>query len=137
MLVPCSKCGGPRTKKGYAYCDPCRREYNRTYRATPRGRIAGLLHDARLRRPVTISREWLLDRLERGVCEATGIPFDFHPRDDGGHQNPRAPSLDRIDPSGDYTPDNTQLVLYAYNTAKGQLHDREARALVRAMGAAL
>lgn len=66
---------------------------------------------------VSLTPEWIVERLERGVCEATGIPFqlnlsEFH----GAH--PLAPSLDRITAGGDYSPDNTQLVIWAFNAAK-------------------
>lgn len=37
----------------------------------------------------------------------------------GGKKLPFAPSLDQKVPGGGYTPENTQVVLWAYNAAKG------------------
>lgn len=130
--------GDPRGTQGlHAYCRKCQAIYNSAYHLTPRGRALVLIHSAARRKPVTVTREWIAERIERGVCEATGIKFDMNPRADGVHQNPLAPSLDRMDPAGDYTPDNTQVVIFAYNTAKGQLKDPEARDLIKRMGAGL
>lgn len=126
--------GDPRGVSGvHAYCRDCQKIYAKKYRASPKGRVPGLLHDAARRRPVSITREWLLERLERGVCEATGLPFSFAPMEDGRHQNPFAPSLDRCDPKGDYTPGNTRLVIFAYNTAKGQMQASQAFEVITAM----
>lgn len=113
------------------------RELNRKYRESPPGRARSLLSDAARRRPVEVSLEWVVARLERGVCEATGLKFDFAARTDGGHQNPYAPSLDRKDPAQNYTEENTQVVILAYNFAKGQLQDSAAREVIKRMAAGL
>ena len=81
--------------------------------------------------------DWLLERLARGVCEVTGLPFV--PSIGTGQQrsflNPWAPSLDRIENSRGYTTDNVQVVVSIYNIAKGEHTDadvfRMAEALVR------
>lgn len=54
--------------------------------------------------------ENIQSRINLGVCELTGIPFDL--------KNPRswnAPSLDRIDSGKGYTEDNVRVVLYSVN----------------------
>jgi hypothetical protein len=71
--------------------------------------------------PITITRAWILERLDAGTCEATGLPFDTRPNEEGGGWVRRSfcPSLDRIDPAQGYTPENTQVVCWIYNAAKG------------------
>lgn len=57
---------------------------------------------------------FIIDRCG-GKCELTGIPFDLTKKD--WARRPYAPSLDRIDSSGDYTIDNTRMVCCAINIA--------------------
>lgn len=68
-----------------------------------------------------IDRRWLEERIERGFCEATGIRFRYD-RNGRGSITPFSPSIDCIDPRGDYTTDNTQLVCSMYNIGKAH-HD--------------
>jgi hypothetical protein len=58
-------------------------------------------------------RDWLKAKVDAGVCELTGTPFDFS----GRKGNPYAPSLDRIDSSKGYTRDNVRLVCFGLNAA--------------------
>ena len=53
-------------------------------------------------------------RVDMGVCEVTGQPFDLSP---GRKYN--SPSLDRIDPSKGYTHRNVRIVLNLVNAAMG------------------
>lgn len=89
----------------------------------PRRRATKLLDHAKYRArrnglECRLTREWVLRELERGTCAATGIPFEFK----GGYgskvMNRHAPSIDRIDPTKGYSPDNCQVVIYQYNAAK-------------------
>jgi hypothetical protein len=74
------------------------------------------------------------------VCPVTGIAFDLtngHQLISGRAKNPYAPSLDRIEPKGSYSPENTRVVIWQYNMMKGELSDREIEyicALVAANG---
>jgi hypothetical protein len=69
---------------------------------------------------LSITKEWLEDRLKKGVCELTGLPFDFSGRGKFSRQ-PYAPSVDRKDPQNpDYTPENTRVVLWAVNCAMAE-----------------
>lgn len=54
-----------------------------------------------------------------GRCQITGIAFDYLPRD-GKAKRPFAPSLDRIDPTVGYLPDNIRLVCVAVNLAMNE-----------------
>lgn len=87
--------------------------------ASRRGRAMILLTGARNRARAegvtcTLDLDWFESRLA-GVCEMTGLPFDFAPSGTG-HFNPYAPSVDRK-LSRDYTPDNCRVVLTAMNWA--------------------
>jgi hypothetical protein len=53
-------------------------------------------------------------RLDLGVCELTGEPFDFSPG-----RTFASPSIDRIDPAKGYTYSNIRVVLFMVNTALG------------------
>jgi hypothetical protein len=64
--------------------------------------------------PFDLDRAWVQEKLNRGMCEATGIPFNMS-RQRGWD----TPSLDRINPKLGYVKSNTRLVLFAVNTACG------------------
>ncbi len=66
--------------------------------------------------PFDIDREWLLPKLEAGVCELTGLPFNLTPLP-GGLQNPYTASLDRIVPKLGYVKSNVRVILWALNAA--------------------
>jgi hypothetical protein len=112
------------------------REWRRKSRATPAFRASRLLADAKQRKPenFTLTLEWAQEKIERGYCEATGLKFDCS--GNGAPARPYAPSLDRTDPSKPYTQENTKVVVWIYNRAKG-VHTHEdvlnmAKALVAA-----
>lgn len=91
-----------------------RSDYHKEWRLKNRG--SDLLKNARFRAKqrnllFEIDKEFVKSKIETGVCELTGIPFDF--------SKPRAwnaPSLDQIIAGEGYTKTNTRLVLYAVNT---------------------
>ncbi len=68
----------------------------------------------------SLSYEWAATRWT-GKCEMTGIAFNIR----GTRTNPHSPSIDRIDNSKGYTPENSRFVLWAINSFKGTLSDRE------------
>lgn len=69
---------------------------------------------------MSITREWLEDKLNKGVCELTGLPFNFSGRGKFSRQ-PYAPSVDKKNPQNpDYTPENTRVVLWAVNCAMAE-----------------
>jgi len=70
----------------------------------------------------TLSKERLLVAFELGLCELTGLEFDFNQElRVGKGRSPLSPSVDRIDPLKPYSDDNVRVVCDWYNMAKGQL----------------
>lgn len=53
-------------------------------------------------------------RIDAGVCELTGVPFDLSPG-----RKFSSPRIDRIDPRKGYTYDNIRIVLNLVNAALG------------------
>lgn len=70
--------------------------------------------------PCTISAGAIQSMIDRGECQMTGIPFNL----DGG-RTWDSPSLDRIDNSQGYTPENTRVVLYALNVMANTWGERK------------
>jgi hypothetical protein len=69
---------------------------------------------------VTITRDWIIERLERGFCEATGDSLTIKPK------RHNTASLDRIDPNNpNYTPENSRIVTWQFNNMKGAYSDEE------------
>lgn len=65
----------------------------------------------------TLTKEWVKSRGSN--CELSGLPF--RPEYDGVHdRNPFAPSVDRIDSSKGYTPENSRLIFSCLNMGLGQ-----------------
>lgn len=52
-----------------------------------------------------------------GYCEVSGVRLSLQDRRDHGKRRPFAPSVDRIDPTRGYTPDNVRVVCVAANYA--------------------
>lgn len=114
------------------------RYVNKTYYNTLEGRATYLLKRAKIRAKekgweFDLTRDWVLQRLKKGVCEVTGLPFDLSKQDESLRHNPFAPSLDRIDPSRGYTKDNVQVVIWAYNAAKNEFGEYVLRAIAEAL----
>jgi hypothetical protein len=106
---------------------PSRRDYNRKYnkgRNSSPERLANRIKlGAKYRQlkkdpslPFDITDDWILKKIQRGHCEATGIEFDLSL---GHHHRPFAPSIDKIDPAKPYVESNCQIVCFIYNAAKG------------------
>ncbi len=89
----------------------------RAWENTIPGKAVHLLKGARHRSPiVTISKEWIIGKLEKGICEATGVPF----KKENGKSGPYTATLDRIEQNKGYTEENTRMVIWAFNKAKGE-----------------
>jgi len=65
--------------------------------------------------PSTIDPEDIQSRVERGVCELTGLPFDLSQPKGLKVRNWRSPSIDQIVPGAGYTKENVRVVLHGFN----------------------
>lgn len=93
------------------------------------GRARSLLASIRSRaKNCDLTLEWFEERLNKGVCEVTKLPFDLV-----GVRTPFSPSIDRKDPLLDYTLNNTQMVIWMYNASKGTWQHEDVLRMARAL----
>jgi hypothetical protein len=74
----------------------------------------------------------VLPQIQKGKCELTGLSFDFTPMGKRT-RNPYAPSIDRIDSSKGYTPDNVRIVLVAVNDCLNQYGEETILPILQAL----
>lgn len=128
--------GGVRYKTNY-HCIECDREgkkrrhpreraetlqARKNARATQNAKVRILLASMKHRAKVknlefSISKEWVLKRLERGTCELSGLPFVIPLGQGKRVRSPYLPSVDRIDVSQGYTESNCRMILWGLNAA--------------------
>lgn len=65
----------------------------------------------------SLTSDWFIKNFSLGVCALTGLPFSFNGARRGHKYDPYSPSVDRIDNSRGYHPDNCRVVLTAVNVA--------------------
>ncbi len=75
----------------------------------------------------------VLRLVKQGHCAMSGIPFDMNEKPFKGRDIPWRASLDRIDNSVGYLPDNIQVVCKMYNAAKYVWSDAEVLKLAKAL----
>lgn len=77
----------------------------------------------------SLTTEWAL-RTYTGNCALTGISFivKFEGKRGG---RPYSPSIDRIDQTRGYTPDNCRFILHALNCFRGVMCDSEMENIAR------
>ncbi len=107
------------------------REYRQRYDAIHRGQM---LVDGAKRRSSKKKMPYDLDayrdlieaRVQKGLCELTGLPLDFHTK--GMQWN--SPSIDRIDSSAGYVYTNIRIVCFGMNAAMGNWGEKALRLIV-------
>jgi len=77
----------------------------------------------------SITRKWLNEKTESNLCEVTELPFDY---DTTLQRNPFGPSIDRIDVSKGYTPENCRLVIWVFNAGLGHYTEKELYIICKA-----
>lgn len=92
-----------------------------------------MLNNIRKRYKTDIDEAWVNERLAKGVCEVSGIPFVYEkPR------HPLSPSIDRIDRAqGGHMKDNCQMILWGLNAFKGIVPQAEFLDVLRTVSNAI
>jgi hypothetical protein len=95
------------------------------------------LNDARYRAnklsiSFDIDPEWYVSRIEAGICEASGLPFNDNNPNNLRRGAPFGPSIDRIDSNKGYTKDNCRLVCNIFNIAKNSYTDYDVYIMSKA-----
>lgn len=121
---------------------PSTPEQRKKYAATCKGRARKMWHNAKRRAglktsEVSITIEWIEEKLKKGVCEYTGLLFDLNASSEFS-SNPYAPSLDKINPKiKDYTPENTRVVLTCVNKALNEYGEDTILPILKSMVSAI
>jgi len=135
-----------------SYCKACLTQVNNQWRRTPKGKawLAEKRRGRRSRNPAShllnrcrdrakekgmecsLTLEWIKQKLLAGVCEVTGISFAKN-----GSRHPFMPSIDRIDSSKGYTPENCRVVLWMINAAKNDLTEDDFLSALRQVAEAV
>lgn len=76
--------------------------------------------------PFTLTLNHIIEGIEKGRCAVTGMEFQLINRG-VNKKNHLAPSVDRIDSTVGYTDENTRIVCWWYNMAKGELTDNQMK----------
>lgn len=81
-------------------------------------KMKGLRERARRKNiPFELDQAWVIKKLSKGKCEATGLDFNTTTKP---YLNPYYPTIDRIDSKKGYTYDNCWMVCHMFNTAKAE-----------------
>jgi len=87
--------------------------------------------------PFSLTLGWFKANLQRGTCQVTGLEFvkPVYQRGNRGQRGPYTPSVDRIDNTKGYTPDNCRMVIWMANLAKNSYSDIDFARLCKAFTA--
>jgi hypothetical protein len=115
------------------------REIKYEYYSSKKGRMVELCKSAAKRAKqkhieYTLSSSFLeeLWSIQEGKCALTRIEFQIPQERTGGKASPFAPSIDRIDCSKGYTPDNVRLVCVVVNYALNEFGEDVFRQICQA-----
>lgn len=131
-------------------CRPCKRKYVREWYRSNKDTVRDYRRKYKKNKPIPARADalyrgakgravkfgltfeldvaWIRRRLERGICEATGLRFSDPTYRTGQRRRitPFTASVDRIDPRLGYTKENCRLVVFGWNALKGSGTDAEA-----------
>ncbi|AFT66903.1 hypothetical protein [Cycloclasticus sp. P1] len=72
-------------------------------------------------------------RIQKGVCELTGLPFHSSAGSLTKGRGFYSPSIDRVDNAVGYIPSNVRMVIWGVNLSKNKFADKDLQALSLAM----
>lgn len=81
----------------------------------------------------TLNEEWFSSRLNKGVCELTGLPIKSNAGSFTKARNFYSPSIDRVDNSVGYIPSNVRMVAWGVNLGKNKFADKDLEAMSLAL----
>jgi hypothetical protein len=131
LVLPVSDFSARKNGELHTYCRACAAQSARQWSVGNRDRRAATQREWRQNNPLAakaysltssaiqagpsdIDVGWVMERLERGVCEFSGVPFVY----ETGH--PCMPSIDRIDSTQPgHMKDNCRVILWGLNGFKG------------------
>lgn len=114
-----------------------RRAYETWYLSVP-GRASMMLTNCRGRAKklglrCTLTKEWFIEHLSPMKCEVTGLPLVLEVNKRQLRTNSWSPSIDRIDQTGGYVPENCRITSWLYNHARGAFPEEDFFTLIRAL----
>jgi hypothetical protein len=81
---------------------------------------------------VTVTLEQLMEKLSANDYRCALTRLEFY-SDSGGSYGPTRPSIDRIVPKGDYSSENTRVVLLGVNGLRGEGSDADMYRIAEAL----
>jgi len=100
----------------------CSLIHNKKNQSNPVFRAKNMIQAAKTRckkygGEVTVTWDWVTEKIKHGKCELTDLPFDLSGVKKVG-KNPYSPSIDRIDPNNkNYEIGNVRIILQSLNMA--------------------
>lgn len=121
---------GPKSNNWRMHeCNDCRNESTMEQYRTDSKTRAQLIVNARRYQakkkgiPFDLDWQWMQEKIDRGICEATGLPLTMDVGKRDGTADPFSPSIDRIDPDGPYSLENSRVVCYVFNLSRSAFGD--------------
>lgn len=109
---------------------------------TPSGRATRMIAQtrsdaAKANRIFELDKEWLVEKLTKGYCEKTGLPFVLNGKENlelnqKTNKHPFSPSLERVNSLIGYTKENTIVVCLIYNYCKNVFEEEAVEMFCRA-----
>jgi hypothetical protein len=119
-----------------------KKAYDEKVFKTPEGRATRMIAQTRVDarradRVFELDKQWLLEKLRKGFCEKTGLPFVLNGKEDNTlnqktTKHPFSPSLERKNSNIGYTKENTLVVCLIYNYCKNVFEEEAVEMFCRA-----